>query len=200
MKLRNINPELADASLEEFFKKIQWGTVFSLLPQISEFYDNQLSMINVLKYYGLDYVVEGVDHMQVNCLLAEHGSNDFNKSARYYSYDRHTSDAKEGVFCFKCQKYLTPFWYLYKMERDYKSVQIKDFFLWIRRIFRVDFPRHLILDFDPDSFYTFEDVEEKQSILSKFSYAKSLRQLKDSDPKLYLRNIVSLYQTMNIGG
>jgi hypothetical protein len=138
--------------------------------------------------------------MQVNCLLFEHGSNDFNKSARYYSYDRNTGEDKEGVFCFKCQKYLTPFWYLYKMEKDYRSVQIKDFFLFIKKIFRVDFPRHLILDFDPEAFYTFEDTEGRQGILSKFSYAKSLRGLRDSDSKMYLRSIVNLYQTMNIGG
>lgn len=200
MKLRDTNPNLSKVSLEEFFNVVRWGTIYSLFPQISEFYNNQLSMVLILNYYGLDYVVEGVDHMQVNCLLLEHGSQDFNKSARYYSYDRNTGEPKEGVWCFKCQKYLTPFWYLYKMEKEYKNVPIVEFFLWIKKVFRVDFPRDLILDFDPDSFYDFGESGEKQNIIAKFSYARSLRELKDKDPKLYLNNIVNLYKTMKIGG
>lgn len=198
MKLRDLNPGLANVSLDEFFIKIQWGTLFSLLPQISEYYDSRLNMVQILHYYGLDYVEQGVDHMQVNCLWSEHGTNDFNKSAKYYSYDRHTGEAKEGVYCFKCQKYLTPFWYLFKMEKDQKGVHIMDFFKWVKRIFGVDFPRDLILDFDPNAFYTFDDIEEKQSMLSLFSYARSLRKMKEN-PMLYLTNIVNLYNTMKIG-
>lgn len=199
MKLRDTNPNLIDLSLEEFFKVVRWSTIFSLFPQIAEYYNSRLSMVYILNYYGMDYVTSGVDHMQVNCILIEHGSQDINKSARYYSYDRNTGEAKEGVWCFKCQKYLTPFWYLYKIEKEYKDVQIFDFFLWIKKVFRVDFPKDIVLDFDPDSFYTFEDVEGRQNVLSKFSYARSLRDLKGKDSKLYLESIVNLYQTMKIG-
>lgn len=199
MKLRDINPNLSDVSLHKFFELVQWGTIFNLLPQIAEYYDNKLNMIYILRYYGLDYVYEGVDHMQVNCLLVEHGSKDINKSARYYSYDRHSGNDKEGVFCFKCQKYLTPFWYLYKMEKDYKNLNIFEFFIWVKKIFRVDFPKDLILDFDPDSFYIFGSPEDAQNIRSKFSYAKSLRKLKEVEPKIYLNKIVDYYQTMKIG-
>lgn len=199
MKLRGINPKLSDVPLDQFFALVQWGTIFSLLPQIAEYYNNKLKMIYILRYYGLDYVYEGVDHMQVNCLWVEHGSSDINKSAKYYSYDRYTDNEQEGVYCFKCQKYLTPFWYLYKMEKDYKNVTIFDIFLWIKKIFRVDFPRDLVLDFDPDTFYNFGSSEDQQSLMAKFSYAKSLRKLKKSDSKIYLNNIVNLYQTMKIG-
>lgn len=198
MKLRDLNPGLIDVPLDEFFNKIQWGTLFSLLPQISEYYDSRLSLVQILRFYGLDYVEQGVDHMQVNCLLVEHGSNDFNKSAKYYSYDRYTGEAKESVYCWKCQKKLTPFWYLFKMEKDQKGVHIMDFFKWVEKVFGVAFPRDLILDFDPSSFYTFDDIEEKQSVLSLFSYARSLRKLKENS-MLYLTNIVNLYNTMKIG-
>jgi len=199
MRLRDINPELSNLDLEEFFKAIQWGTVFSLLPQIAEYYNSKISMVYVLNYYGLDYVTSGIDHMQVHCLLLDHGTSDFNKSARFYTYDRNTGEPKEGVWCFKCQKYLTPFWYLYKMEKDFRSRGLLDFFILLRKIFRVDFPKDLILDFDPDSFYTFEGGEDRQNILSLFSYARSLRGMKQSDIKNYLSNLVNFYQTMKIG-
>lgn len=187
-------------SLKDFFKAVQWGTIFNLFSQIAEYYDNALSMISILRYYGLDYVGEGEDHIQVNCLLVEHGSRDVNKSARYYSYDRNTGEPKEGVYCFKCQKYLTPFWYIHKLEKEYREISIIDFFLWIKVVFRVDFPRDLVLDFDPNTFYTFGDTESAQNRMAKFSYAKSLRSLKKNNPILYLENIVQLYQTMKVGG
>lgn len=199
MKIRDLHPDLGRVSLDRFFEVVKWGTIYNLFPQIAEFYNSRLSMVRILNYYGMDYVTEGVDHMQVNCLLLEHGSDDFNKSARYFSYDRNTGDAKEGVYCYKCQKYLTPFWYLYAIEKERKKITLLEFFQFVKRIFRVDFPRNLVLDFDPDSYYTFDDVGERQNVLSLFSYAKSLRELK-RDPEIYLKSIIEFYRSMKIGG
>jgi len=200
MKLKEINPKLKNLPTKEFLTTIQWSTIFNLLPQVAEYYNSRLSMIQVLNHYGMGLEGGDTDEIQVNCIFLEHGSEDRNKSARYYAYDRNTCEAKEGVYCFKCQKYYTTFWYLYKMEREYRNMDLINFFLWIKVQFGVDFPKDMVLDFDPDSFYTFDGPGDRQNILSLFSYAKTLREIKNNDPVLYLKSIVNLYQTMKIGG
>jgi hypothetical protein len=197
MKLRESNPNLKFLPIEEFINSVKWNIIFSLFAQIANYYDLKLSLISILNHYGLD-ISEGSEEIQIQCLFLEHGSEDRNKSARYYSYDRTTGEPKEGVYCFKCQKYYTPFWYLYKLEREYKKLNLIEFFVWINKIFKIDFPRDIILDFDPDIFYTFENLEEKHNFLELFNHAKNLRGLKNKDKEIYLRDLVNFYQTMKI--
>jgi hypothetical protein len=197
MKLKDSNPDIKYLPLKEFIDSVKWNTIFSMFSQIADYYDSRLSLISILNYYGLD-IDKGSEEIQVQCLFLEHGSEDRNKSARYYSYDRTTGEPKEGVYCFKCQKYYTSFWYLYKLEREYKKLNLLDFFLWVDKIFKVNFPKKLVLEFDPESFYSFENLEDKQNILDLFKYAKDLRRLKEENKNIYLGNLINFYQTMKI--
>jgi predicted Rdx family selenoprotein len=123
------------------------------------------------------------DEEQVECSFYEHGSNDAHKSARYFSYDRQTQTKSERVYCYKCQKMTTAFWYVFKQRRDHHKESIKDVLLYIEMRFGVALPRDLILAFDPEAFYTFaEGSDQQQKVRDLFIKARQIREVRHDLP------------------
>lgn len=193
MKLRDLKPELETASQGDFLRGVDFGNVFLLLPQIGQYYDTQITYARLLPYYGIHDVEVGSDVVQVNCILLEHGTADKNRSARYYAYDKNTGLPDEAIYCFKCQKALKPFWYLYKMEKDYHNRSLIEFFDFLLVTFGVSFPRDLLLDFDPETYFTFTESKNKLNILKLFDKAKEVRGIRSVDTLGYLNSLVALY-------
>lgn len=195
MKIRDIHPEFINLSEEDFISQIPYPPIFNLFMDISDYYDKELPLWQVLRNYGIYDVDEYSDQIQINCLNLEHGSTDFHKSARYFSINRETGEYRPSVYCYKCNKLLTSFWYLYKYEKDHHSLNIKEIYLMIWKKFGVKFPRDLVLEFDPDTFFSFDnDFEEKKSLKDGFIYAEKVRELKDHDLNLYFQYLKSILQ------
>jgi hypothetical protein len=142
----------------------------------------------VLRNYGVE-VVDGVDEQQVSCVFLEHGSHDRNKSARYFAYDREKANDDESVYCYKCCKRWTPFWYVYKYEKEYNGLKLTGMFPLMKKRFGVAFPRDILLDFDPEKHYTFEDTQEGEAIRLGLKRAIALREIKKRNLPIYLEKI-----------
>lgn len=189
MKFRTLHPEFVNLPEEDFIDRIPYQTVINLFMQIADYYNENLKLWEILRTYGIYDVDEYTEQAQVSCLCVEHGSSDHHKSARYFSVDRDTGNHRPAVYCYKCNKLLTTFWLLYKYEKDHHDLNSKEIFKLISKTFRVPFPRDLILDFDPEKFFTFDESEEdRKKALEGFKYAESLRQFK-TDPPIYCEKL-----------
>lgn len=194
MKLRDRYPDFVTLSTAELLKRLSRETLFALLPDLAEAYTHVLPMWQVLHYYGQTHVHEGDTEKQVNCLWLSHGTVDKNRSARFFSTDRNTGTARGAVYCYKCQRSLTSFWYVYRMEHDTHERSISDTMLFIEATFGVRLPRDVILDFDSDTYYSFTDTKAEQSqMLAYFSQAGKLRALKTADPESFCQSLYVLY-------
>jgi len=151
------------------------------------------SLWKVLNHYGIDEPDAATEQAQIPCLLVEHGSSDRHSSARYFSFDRETGTHKEQVYCYKCSKILNSFWYIYKYERDFHELNIKDVFLFITKTFGTPFPSDLILDFDPEKFFTFDSEDDRAASIEKFKLADKVRAYKDIDIQQWLDSLLTLY-------
>lgn len=192
MKLKDLFPDLEKVSTEEFLEKIKGSTLIDMMSELVDHYNINLRLWEILNHYGVDKVDETTEAMQVPCLLYEHGSGDVKNSAKYFSYDRETGDNSESVYCYKCQKKLTAFWFIYKYEKEYNGKNFKGILLYIKKIFKVDIPRKLILEYDPESKYSFETLECENETYSKFVEASKIRDLKITDDKEYINKLIGL--------
>lgn len=194
MKLRERHPDLVTTPSAELLRKINRETIFATLPELAEAYTTTLPMWRVLHHYGQTHINEHDTEKQVNCLWLSHGSIDRNRSARYFSTDRNTAEARGAVYCYKCQRSLTSFWYVYRMEHDSHERSLIDTLLFIETTFGVKLPRDVILDFDPDTYYSFADAQNTSSqLLTYFAQAGKLRALKTVDPETFCQSLYALY-------
>lgn len=197
MTLRQLFPELEVCDLEIFLEKISNSSIYNLFLEIAKKYEQQIPLWKVINFYRDADLSDYDDEVQVTCSLAEHGSGDKHKSARYFKYDRQTGELRPAVYCYKCNRVLTSFWYIYRKERDFRDLDLKGIFLHIWKVWGIDFPRELILDFDPESFYNFEDgTDEKIALAKIFAQAASYRMLKEVDVEEYKKVIVNFYNTV----
>lgn len=194
MKLIEQYPDFATIPTETLLQKVSRDTLFATLPDVSELYSSALQMRNVLKYYGQDHISSGETERQVNCLWMSHGSVDKNRSARYFSTDRKTGETRGAVYCYKCQRSLTSFWYTYRMEADIRGLSLNDTILFIERTFGVKFPRGPILEFDYDKFYSFStETANQMNTLVFFEQAAKVRSLKEVDLPAFCQSLYALY-------
>ncbi|HEC66804.1 MAG TPA: hypothetical protein ENI23_16135 [bacterium] len=178
MKLIESNPALAQLSTEKLLDSIDFGkTVVPNLTEIYNYYDEHLPLWRVLNYCGVEEVDENSDAIQVTCTLYSHGTADHHKSARYYSHDRETGAAVGAVYCFKCDKVHRAGSYLYTFLKTYQGKNIFDFFFILENQFQVPFPRQILLDFDADEYYTFEN-EKRIKSTARFGIAANLKLVK----------------------
>lgn len=193
MKLGERYPEFVTLPTSSLLEKLSRETLFALLPEIAESYVSVLPMWAVLSHYGQDHVSEHDTEKQVNCLWLSHGSKDTNRSARYFATDRHTGGSRGSVYCYKCQRAITSFWYVYRMEHDFHGKSIADTILYIEACLGIRLPRTVILDFDPDTYYSFSDHQVEQQLIQYFSQALKLRVIRDQDPGSFLQSLYHLY-------
>lgn len=194
MQLRERYPDLVTAPSAELLRKLSRETLFAVLPDLAEAYTTLLPMWQVLHHYGQDYVTQHDTEKQVNCVWVSHGTVDKNRSARYFATDRNTGAPRGAVYCYKCQRSLTSFWYVYRMEHDLHERSLFDTMLLVEATFGVKLPRDVILDFDPDTYYSFTDTMAAQTqLLTHFDSASKLRALKNADPESFCQSLYVLY-------
>lgn len=192
MKTIDLHPDYISLSDVELIEKIPSNTILPLTDAICAFYDKKLSISQVYAYYGFDFK-DSDYQQQVHCLLPSHGSSDKHPSARYYPIDRNTGQSRQAVYCHKCQKTSTAFWLLYARESFLSGIHMRQFYLFINKVFRIPFPRHIFLEFDPQEYYVFEESEIKGK-LAKVQYAETLLRLKEAKDPLYLSEMKKLWR------
>lgn len=192
MKLIDLHPEWARMAPRDILEKIQSDTLFHLLEITAEYYSEQLPLWRVLNYYGVDEVDANTESAHVPCRLLSHGSVDKHTSARYFTIDRNSGDYRPAFYCYKCQRMLTSFWFLYKQERDISERNLRQIYEFILDHFRIAPPLDLWFEFDPDTHFTFDENSEPDVVLASFERATKIAELKSVDPKLYLQSLKNI--------
>jgi hypothetical protein len=192
MKVRIMRPEMVTANEDEFLGNLNFQYVYPLFGTIAEWYGEYIPLWRVLNHYGIWDVGDDTDEEQIQCLLIDHGSEDTHASARYFLHDRETDERREAVYCYKCQRLLTSFWYIYNMEKDRHGLTSVEIFHFIWEKFGVAFPRDLYLDFDPSAHYDY-DMEQSEEKGKYFARAQEVLMLKESNPQIYLDSLIYLY-------
>lgn len=170
----------------------------SCMGDIKDYYNLQIPLWKLLNKEGIYQVDEGVDALQIPCILNSHGSSDNHASARYYSYDRETGEYKETYYCFKCNKSYRSFDLIVQLAQDKIELPFSEVFDYIEREYRVKFPLNILLDFDPDEYYTFENKEvasKRTTILDAFEKAKDIRSRKEMSPE-YLAEVSEFFKSL----
>lgn len=193
MILRDMHPKWAKFPSKELLEQVSYNHIFCLLDEFTQYYNDKLSLCMILSRLGVDEVLEGTEEQQVPCILIEHGTRDTHASARFYSFNRESGEHVAAVYCHKCGKRLTAFWYLYKYLKDYHGVKLKAYFLKLEKEYGVPFPRDLVLNFDPKIFFTFEDQGRTQAV-KKFQDQERLRNSKQEDFESYAERLMLLYR------
>lgn len=200
MSLLKMNPKLKDYSTKDLLKMVSYSTLYLIVEDISKYYTDKLPLANVMNFYGITNVDTLSEKAQVPCLLLEHGSRDNHASARYFKMDRETGAVRPSVYCYKCDKLLTSFWYVNKMEKDYRELDIKDVMLFIKKNWGVEIPKDLILNFDLDNYYSLENLEQKDARVEAFKKAIELSKVKQIDPVAYLEQLKMIYIQTSLRG
>lgn len=174
MRYGDLHPELSSLGEAEFIKSIPSNMIFTLLEEISGAYNSRLSLAFILNSYTQAGLTDQDDERQVHCIWPEHGTTDKNKSARYFKFDRNTGLKDEKVYCYKCDKAKTAFWYLFGISKAYKSHEtMTDFMVDLYKVWGACFPREIVLNFDMDSYYS--DFDSKSSEVSLMSVYDEVR-------------------------
>ena len=178
MLLRETLPKgIMQKSTAEFLKEIPLRYLVDMMPTLEEFYEESYSMLPILRDYGVE--IDSVsDNQQVNCSFKEHGTSDNHKSAKFFYEDRNTGKKSERVFCWKCQKVCTLFWYILKQAKDWKDLKMVDALVAAESRYGYRVPRSLILDYNVDNYYNIEKKENKtQRTMGLYRSAREIRNL-----------------------
>lgn len=197
MKIRDMDPTAPNKSVEELFRTFGYDkTLFPNFRKVADYYVEHLPLWKVLNYYmGADELDEYTEEYQVPCLLPDHGSGDYHRSARYYMYDRETEEESPAVYCFKCSSVKNSFSLLMEKERN-EDGKLIDVFNMIEEKWGVPFPKDIILDFDPDTYFVFEDdesVQRKKKIKDALLNASEIEKLKGNSVE-YIEAIKLIYK------
>lgn len=197
MKLRSYIQNSEGMSTRDFVARCGYSKAFyPCLDKVIEYYDSKLSLRTILTRYGVD-VPDQTDVMQIPCLLPSHGTRDIHNSARYYSYDRESGEAKEAIYCFKCRVKKTGFSLVLALEREYRGKTLMDVLELMEGQFGIPFPKEILLDFDPDTYFTFEEDDSKiQQVLEAFKRARVVRNILRGDVTEYLAQLEGLYRSL----
>lgn len=181
------HPEYQNYTEEQVIEKVPLNILIAILFDVASAYDVALKMGSIYQYYGY-YMDDSSDFQQVPCLLPSHGTGDKHPSSRFYSQDRNTGAKRHSVYCFKCQKAVTPFWLLYNREAGIRDVKIKEIFTFIYKTFRIPFPRTILYNFDAEAYYMLSE-SECATKRKRFQAAEVLMKMKESKDPAYLTEL-----------
>lgn len=180
MKLRDQFPDSAmGMPLAELLQLTPTAHLQALMQPLSKYYETRLPLWRLMREFSVE-VDPSEGEQQVECSFSEHGSNDLHKSARYYTHDRNTGEASERVYCHKCNLMKTAFWYVLKQCRDHQNMQLKDVLRHLESHYGIPFPRDLLLDFDPDLYFSMGEGDAHTRAVTHFSAARALRRLREN--------------------
>ena len=194
MKIGEINLEYANLSDEELISKIPSHLITPLGGQIASFYDSRLDIPLIYSMYGYE-MRDKESQQQVHCLLPSHGTEDRHPSARYYPQDRNTGEVRQAVYCHKCQKTHTAFWLLYAIESSRTGMHMREFYAFLKRVFKIPFPRHVFLSFDPQEFFVFTETETRGK-RQRLVYSETLLKMKEVGDPIYLAEMNKFWKEM----
>jgi hypothetical protein len=194
MKVGELHPEYLGMDCSEFIDKVSMNYVHPVVGAVTEYYDSALSIPDIYAHYGAPLRTLSGDEFQVPCILFEHGGSDVHNSSRFYTRDRESGKDSQRLWCFKCQKFTTPFWLVYKREVDFNGASFREVLKNIWVWFRIPFPLSIVLEFDPSQHYQMED-RNKEEKLRIFGVAQRLRQQKIEDPGEYLRMLKNFWKS-----
>ena len=188
MNLSELYGDLNEFSWDDFKIRIR-PYIFMCFKSLVDYYDTHLDFREVLSHYGVS--VYDTDEQQVTCKLLEHGGVDITPSARFYKYDRETGKERHSVYCHKCNKLLTPFWYVYSMERDYRQENIWGVVDNIKKYYKIPFPRYIFNTFDPEKYQS--DVDDMEmDVGARFLESDNMRETKFSDVDIYFMRVSNI--------
>lgn len=194
MKVSLMYPKARDMVWEDMINLVGFKTLISCLPQISEYYQERLHYPQVLHNFGVDIDPSDDYDQNVNCVLYSHGGEDRNASAKYYATDTQTGEPLQSTFCFKCMKSYTVFWFLYRMLKD-RGKTLEETFKHIELHYGVHFPKHILLDFDPDDYYSVDNLMGSGEVSGIRQYI-SVRE-NATTPQELLVGIFQLYEKVS---
>ncbi len=198
MKLRDSQPGLKALSQVEFIRQVPWEALMASMESLVGYYTPKISLAGFVSTLGRDEVEYGGGEQQVHCLLPEHGGCDLNRSARYFSANRETGDFEEAIYCYKCGIMLTSFWYVYRYLKEFRGVGFREFFEILLLEYGISFPMDLVLNFEPDTFYSFEK-SKGVGIEEKLNFALSLRRTRLEDQEGYRKVLRELWVSGKTG-
>ena len=209
MRFREICPHWETIPTESLLRQAGFAVLNPLIPRIAEWYKVHLPLWAVLQVFGYTQtshsgtgpryplICDSTVEEQVSCILPSHGGRDSAPSARYYLTDRNELSHYGHIYCWgsNCQKAYTSFWYAYAILKEQEDYKYADVILWLERTFRIAFPRHIILDADPD---TLDDDGENtargQDMRQRFLQVKLLREtVRGRDMAQFLAAMAELY-------
>jgi hypothetical protein len=189
LKIRDLFPDLEKALVKDFLEKLNMQTIFEVLPKLVDYYNSELKLWQVLNHYGNLDLYEDTEAQQVPCLLPEHGTEDKKNSAKYFNYDRDTGELSESVYCYKCCKKMTAFWFVYSYEKESNGKNLIEVLIYLDQVFKISLPKNIFLDYDAEQQYSWDAVEENESIVHKFKYMESIRITKYADINKYVQEL-----------
>lgn len=216
MRFRQICPHWEALPTDRLLWQAGPDILGALMGQFSDWYRVNLPLWLVLQHVGYTGehdrregprypLVDSTTRVaQLSCLLPSHGGVDAKPSTRYFIEDRNEGTAYGHLFCFgpNCKKPYTSFWYLYTMlkaqhdaEKAGHPLRYLDAILYIESRFGVPFPRHLLLDADPDNLDE-NDVRFRMdaNFRQRCAQAALLREtVRPADPATYLQLLAALY-------
>lgn len=190
MKVSLMYPQARDLDWEQMINLVGFKNLISCLPQIAEYYQEQLSFPQVLHNFGVDIDPSDDTDQNINCVLYGHGGEDRHASAKYYAHDTQTGEPLQSTYCFKCQKSYTVFWFIYRMLKD-RGETLEDTFTYIKMYHNVPFPKHILLDFDPDDYYSVDNLMGDGTRSGMNQYISVREQARN--PQEHLEGIFRLY-------
>lgn len=194
MFLKDQLPPTNSLSTKDFLELIPSFYLVHMGNDLANFYAKNYRMTKIMQYFDVEVETFGGDQ-QVSCSFSEHGTKDIHKSAKYYESDRNTGEMSERVYCWKCEKMSTLYWYILKQAKDHENLNMKDALVWAEQRFGYKVPRDIILNYDIDQFYSFDDSAGgfKKSLshnLKEIADARTL--LKQGNLEPYLLALESL--------
>lgn len=155
MKYKDTHPEHVHLRTKDFLSEVPPQAIFNVFKDLIDWYQVNLPLWVVLNFFG-EHLTGNEDEQQVQCRLPEHGTRDNHASARYFSYDRDTGKQKQTIHCFKCQKSTNSIGLLFKHLTQTQGMKPVEVFQFIEDNFQLEFPKSIVLEFDPETYYSFD--------------------------------------------
>lgn len=168
MRYIDIRPDFLGMGVLEVLDKVDMEVVMGCMVDMNAWYEVELPLWRVLAAYGSGGVGEGDESGVVSCRLPGHGGEDFHASAKYFRDDRESGRYRPAVYCYKCQKVLTSFWYVHTQEKARRGLNLRGVLKFIYERFGVSPPLKLWWDWD-DSVVSASSMEKEVGSVGLFT-------------------------------
>ena len=192
MKVRELHPDWISTTNSDLLERIPFDILLAVMDSVVTHYNGLMSLAGIINSIGRDTVSAELGEQQIHCVFIEHGSRDTNKSARYYTHNRETGAEEEAVYCYRCGRMLTTFWYFFRHLKDQQGLNLREYLQTLDGVYGLPFPRDLVLNFDPDTYYSFE-ASKGDGVGRKLAHITAMREMRAEDPEAYSNFVRDLW-------